>query len=106
LTLTDLAVATSGDYRNVRELDGSAQSHLFDPETGESISSSLSSVTVIAEDCATADAYATAAMVMGIEAAVAWLESVDGVEAVFISQGAGGAWVEHWTSGARAYEVE
>ena len=106
LALTDLAVATSGDYRNVRELDGNSKSHLFDPETGESISGSLSSVTVIAEDCATADAYATAAMVMGIEAAAAWIESVDGVEAVFVSQGVEGAWVEHWTSGARAYEAE
>jgi len=103
LHLTGVGVATSGDYRNRRELDGELRAHIFDPRTGESVSGALGSVTVIAPSCATADAYATAGMVMGVEAALEWLESVPGVEAIFISRGADGALLQHQTSGAERY---
>jgi thiamine biosynthesis lipoprotein len=99
LHLTGVGVATSGDYRNRRQLDGEERSHLFDPKTGETISAELGSVTVIAGDCATADAYATAAMVMGLEAGLRWLESSAEVEAIFIARDSEGALIKHETSG-------
>ena len=99
LHVTGVGVATRGDYRNLRELNGELQSHLFDPRTGEPVSKALGSVTVIAPDCATADAYATAAMVLGLEAGLKWLESVPGVEAVFIARSPTGELIQSQTSG-------
>lgn len=99
LHLTGVGVATSGDYRNRRQLDGEESSHLFDPKTGGTISSELGSVTVIAADCATADAYATAAMVMGLEAGLKWLESNPEIEAIFIARESDGTLIKHETSG-------
>lgn len=63
------AMATSGDYRNYYESAGRRYSHTIDPQSGEPISHRLASVSVIAEDCMTADALATAFNVMGYEKA-------------------------------------
>jgi thiamine biosynthesis lipoprotein len=65
IDLTDIAVATSGDYRNYFEKDGRRYSHTIDPRSGLPIKHSLASVTVITESCAEADAWATAFSVMG-----------------------------------------
>lgn len=103
LEIRDLAVATSGDYRNLREIDGVLQSHIFNAKTGEPVQSLLASVTVIAADCATADAYATAAMAMGFEAALAWLDPLPQVEVIFLLRtDVPGELIEHWTEGALA----
>ena len=59
------AVATSGNYRNYFEEDGVRYTHILDPRTGKPERTNLLSVTVLASDCATADAYATAFMVLG-----------------------------------------
>lgn len=69
ITLTDRAVATSGNYRNFYYRDGRKYAHTIDPKTGRPVQHSLLSATVTAPDCATADAYATAFMVMGEEKA-------------------------------------
>jgi thiamine biosynthesis lipoprotein len=69
LQISNEALATSGDYRNYYEQAGKRFSHLLDPTTGKPISHQVASVTVVAADCATADAYATAFMVMGFEKA-------------------------------------
>jgi len=61
------AVATSGDYRNYFEKDGQRYSHTIDPRSGRPITHNLASVTVIADHCADADAWATALMVLGDE---------------------------------------
>jgi thiamine biosynthesis lipoprotein len=68
VSLTDVGVATSGDYRNYFEKDGQRYSHTLDPRTGYPITHRLASVTVIADTSARADALATAFMVMGTEA--------------------------------------
>ena len=60
-------MATSGDYRNYREVGGKRVSHTIDPRTGRPVSHGLASVTVLAADSATADAWATALMVLGPE---------------------------------------
>lgn len=59
------AVATSGDYRNYFERDGHRYSHTIDPRTGYPIEHSTASVTVVADTCAEADAWATALLVLG-----------------------------------------
>ena len=62
------AVATSGSYRRYRQIDGEQRvSHIVNPATGQSTVSNLLSVTIIARDCMTADAWATACMVLGDE---------------------------------------
>ena len=65
IAVRDVAVATSGDYRNYFEKDGVRYSHTIDPRTGRPIRHSLASVTVIHESCMMADAYATAINVLG-----------------------------------------
>ena len=67
LSLDSGAVATSGNYRKWRNEGGNKLSHIIDPHTGDSRAGTLLSVTVIARDCMTADAWATACMVMGEE---------------------------------------
>ncbi len=67
LVLDNAAVATSGDYRNYLEIDGKRYSHTIDPTTGYPVDHHLSSVTVIADQVARADAWATAIMVLGEE---------------------------------------
>ncbi|MCK5073981.1 MAG: FAD:protein FMN transferase [Bacteriovoracaceae bacterium] len=65
LALSDISMATSGDYRNFFEYEGKRYSHTIDPVTGRPVTHNLTSVTVLARECADADAYATAILVMG-----------------------------------------
>ena len=67
MDITDIAVATSGDYRNFIEKDGLRFSHTISPKTGKPVTNNLASVTVLANTCMEADAYATAIMSMGYE---------------------------------------
>lgn len=70
LTLTDCAMATSGNYRNYHVgPDGQKRAHTIDPHTGRPVQHSLLSATVIAPTCAEADAYATSFMVLGLDGA-------------------------------------
>ncbi|SIN99488.1 FAD:protein FMN transferase [Salinivibrio sp. ES.052] len=66
----DMAVATSGDYRNYFEHDGVRYSHIIDPDTGRPINHHLVSVTVLDPSCMTADGLATGFMVLGPEKAM------------------------------------
>ena len=68
------ALATSGDYRNMYEVDGRRFSHTIDPQTGYPVQHTLASVSVIHESCAMADGYATALMAMGPEKAHAFAD--------------------------------
>jgi len=65
LPLENLSMATSGDYRNYFEKDGVRYSHTINPNTGRPIGHHLASVSVVAEDCMTADGWATALNVLG-----------------------------------------
>ncbi|GFO73147.1 FAD:protein FMN transferase [Bathymodiolus japonicus methanotrophic gill symbiont] len=67
LPITDIAMATSGDYRNFFEQDGKRFSHTIDPRTGYPITHKLASVTVLSDTTMKADAWATALMVLGEE---------------------------------------
>ena len=74
LNVTDRAMATSGNYRNFYVKDGKKYAHTIDPRTGYPVQHSILSATVLAPDCATADAYATSFMVMGLDKARSLLE--------------------------------
>lgn len=69
LSVTNLSMATSGNYRNFYEEGNKKYAHTINPKTGYPVQHSLLSSTVLATDCATADAYATAFMVVGIDEA-------------------------------------
>ena len=66
--LRNMAIATSGDYRNYIERDGKRFSHTINPTTGKPITHALASVTVINSSAMRADAFATGLMVLGPEA--------------------------------------
>ncbi len=86
LALRDKAVATSGDYYRFFIKDGKRYSHIIDPRTGYPVSDSPMSVTVIAPDCLTADALATAITVMGPSEGLRFAEGLNGIEAIIISR--------------------
>ncbi|MDR1129831.1 MAG: FAD:protein FMN transferase [Prevotellaceae bacterium] len=80
VNITDKALATSGDYRRYYIEDGKKYSHTIDPETGYSAKQNVLSVTVVASDCMTADALATAFMVMGLEKTKTFLKQRPDIE--------------------------
>lgn len=67
LNVTNKAMATSGNYRNFYYKDGKKYAHTIDPKTGYPVQHNILSATVLADNCATADAYATAFMVLGLD---------------------------------------
>jgi thiamine biosynthesis lipoprotein len=87
--LDDLAISTSGDYRDFRELDGVRVSHTIDPRTGTPVAHRLASVSVVHPSTALADAYSTALMVLGPEAGMALALRL-GLAALFIERTADG----------------
>ena len=78
------AVATSGNYRNYFEELGTRYTHILDPRTGKPEKTNLLSVSVVAPDCATADAFATAFMVLGFEKSSNIVKKNPNIEAWFI----------------------
>ena len=102
IAISGKSMATSGNYRNFREVNGRKIAHTIDPRTGYPVQHSLLSATVIAEDCATADAYATAFMVMGVEDAVSYC-SHNNIEAYFIYSDNDGRMKTEMTEGFRKY---
>ena len=84
LNVTDKAMATSGNYRNFYYKGGRKYAHTIDPKTGYPVQHNILSSTVIANDCATADAYATAFMVTGLKGALAILKRHPELMAYFI----------------------
>lgn len=106
LNVSEGAVATSGDYRNYREIEGERVTHMIDPRTGYPISHNLASVTIIAKSCMVADGLATAVMVMGLEEGLAWLEKQADLEGLLITREAEESYTEHMTPGFAAYIAE
>lgn len=85
LHLTDCAMATSGNYRNYYEKDGVRYAHTIDPHNCRPVQHSLLSATVIAPDCATADAFATSFMVMGADSAIAFTSRIPDLQAYLLT---------------------
>lgn len=82
--LTDCGMATSGNYRNYRETESGKVWHTIDPRTCRPANSNVLSATVLAENTMTADALATACMVMNPDSAVAMVESVPGASVLLV----------------------
>ena len=99
IQITQLAMATSGNYRNYYEKDGKKYAHTIDPHTGYPVQHSILSSTVLAQDCATADAYATAFMVLGMDEAKKVLAKHPELMAFFIYSDASGEMKEWMTEG-------
>ncbi len=74
LEVDTLGIATSGNYRKFKQDGNRRISHIVNPATGSSEVSNLLSVTIVAHDCMTADAWATACMVMGTDATQRMME--------------------------------
>lgn len=84
IAVQDKGMATSGNYRNFYVQDSVMISHTISPETGYPVRHGLLSATVLAQDCMTADAYATAFMVMGTDAAIALDQQLEDIEVFLI----------------------
>ena len=84
LSLENQAMATSGNYENFYEVNGRKYGHTINPKSGYPEISSLLSATVLTSDCMTADAYATAFMVMGLDRAFELAAETPELEACFI----------------------
>lgn len=84
VSLNNKALATSGNYRSYFMENGKKYSHTIDPATGFPVQHSVLSVSVLADDCMTADAYATAFMVMGLEKTKQFLNTKRGLDAYII----------------------
>ena len=84
--ITDAAVATSGSYNNYFTLENIDYSHILDPKTGYPIQHDLVSATIVAQDCATADAIATAVMVKGFDEGLSWINNLPNVECLLVKK--------------------
>lgn len=103
VSVQDRALATSGNYRNYYRVGETSYAHTINPQTGFPEKSTLLSVTILAESCILADAYATAFMVMGREKAMALANELEYLEAYFIYSGAQGELLTAASSGMSAY---
>ena len=84
LELENEAVATSGDYENYFEVDGVRYSHIIDPRTGMPTTSRMTSVTIVSESCAWADALATGLSVLPYEEGIKLIESMPKIEGILV----------------------
>lgn len=102
LHMTDMALATSGNYRQFYYKDGKRYSHTIDPINGYPVDHQLLSATVLAKDCMTADALATACMVMGLEKSLSLAETLEDVE-VYLIVANGDKNKEYFTQGLEKF---
>ena len=99
--LQDMAISTSGSYRKFYEEKGIRYSHTIDPSNGYPVKHTTLSVSVLAKDCITADAYATAFMVMGVEKGKEYLKKHPKLEVYFIYTAPDGSMKTYYTKGFR-----
>lgn len=103
LAVTNVGLATSGNYRNFYYKDGKKFAHTIDPRIGYPVQHNILSATVIAKDCATADAYATSFMVLGLDSAKAICDRHPELDAYFIYATEDGKNEIYFTKGMNYY---
>lgn len=103
LKLENRAMATSGNYLNFYEVDGKKYAHTIDPSSGYPVQHSLLSATVLANDCMTADAFATTFMVVGKDIGIEIARQVPGLEIYFIYADEKGEHQVYMSEGFGAY---
>jgi thiamine biosynthesis lipoprotein len=96
LPLVDMAAATSGDYRNFREINGRRYSHVLNPRTGRPVDDPPAAVSVLHPSCMTADGLATALMVLGPDAGLKLARQLD-LDVMFLDVTADGKLTEQCT---------
>lgn len=84
IQIENKSMATSGNYRNFYIENGKKYAHTIDPKTGYPVEHSLLSATVLADNCTSADGFATAFMVLGIEKSIELSKTLPGFEVYFI----------------------
>jgi thiamine biosynthesis lipoprotein len=99
VSLQDIAISTSGSYRKFYEENGIRYSHEIDPSNGYPVKHNTLSVSVLAKDCMTADAYATAFMVMGVEKGKEFLKKHPKLDVYFIYSAPDGSMKTYYTKG-------
>jgi thiamine biosynthesis lipoprotein len=101
------SLATSGNYRKFYEKNGIKYAHSINPKTGYPVLSKLLSVTIISDKCITADAYATAFMVMGLDKSIEFLKSgVEDLDAYLIYNDNEGKFRVYSTPGMKKYILD
>ena len=95
------AMATSGNYRNFYQVDGKKYAHTIDPFSGRPVQHSLLSASVFANNCMTADALATACMVMGVEKSIDLFENRAEWDAILLYSGSDGKIYSYSTPGIK-----
>jgi thiamine biosynthesis lipoprotein len=100
--VSDKAIATSGNYRNFYVKNGKKFTHTISPFTGYPVQHSLLSATVVADDCMTADGFATAFMVLGADPSIKILDNHPELEAYFIFSDDQGEMKTFMTEGFKA----
>ncbi len=98
-TLADMAMATSGDYRSLIEIDGHRYSHVINPKTGYPVQTGVTSASVFARTCTFADGLATAVMVMGVEKSLELINRLSDVEALIVVRNTDGTFTDHYSDG-------
>lgn len=99
--LSDRSFTTSGNYFNYRIIDGKKYSHTIDPQTGYQAERAILSSSVFAADASTADAWATAFMVMGHEKAIELLKQHPELDAFFVYTSPVGTIETYYTQGLK-----
>jgi thiamine biosynthesis lipoprotein len=105
LKLSDKALATSGSYRKFKEIGGRKVSHAIDPRNGYPVTHNVLSVSVLADDCMSADAWATTFLILGLEESKKLLKDLP-LEAYFIFSDKEGALHVEMTPGFQKYILE
>lgn len=99
IKISNRSIATSGTYNNSFLYKGNRYSHLIDPISGYPIRHDIISATILAHDCADADAIATAVMVKGYDAGLSWIDSMPDVECLLIKKDGNGEYVQGRSAG-------
>ncbi|WP_161878105.1 FAD:protein FMN transferase [Alkalibacterium sp. MB6] len=84
--VSDDAIVTSGIYERVVEQDGEEYHHLIDPETGFPFDNNIAGLSVIADDALTADALSSVAFALGVEEGLAYFDTLEGAEVIFVTR--------------------
>ena len=92
VTLAGNSVVTSGIYERGFTLDGVVYHHILDPETGWSVQNELAGVSIVTEEACTADALSTTVFAMGLEEGTAFIEGMEGVDAIFVTRDGDVSW--------------
>lgn len=103
--LDNQGIASSGNYRNFRLVNGQKVAHTIDPQTGYPKMQTLLSATVLAPTCMEADAYATACMVLGLDKSVELISNSKQLEGYLIFTDASGELASYISDGLKGRTV-